>query len=146
MTMRTAADVLVARRLLAQESPSGADPAARAAAVAHAYEKLAERLSPLIGTAGVRALLARSVKLTKADFPCFATLVVPVDHADHSGATEQLAACLRTLEPEASSAAAAALFGCLLGLLNGFIGERLVQQILRGAFPAFETSVTKETE
>ncbi len=129
----------VARQLLALE---GAGP--EAALRVHA--RLAARLEPLIGVAGTRALLARSARLTAREHACFASLAVAP-----AGSTETIETRLRIClgehehEPAALAAAAAALCGTMLGLLTSFIGEPLVWQVLRGAFPAIEQSV-EETE
>lgn len=139
MTRRTPADVDVALRLLALEG-AGPDGALRV------YTRLAARLEPLIGAAGMRALTARSAKLIVSEYPRFASLV-----ADVPGSTktteERLQSCFseHLPEPQSAAAAAAALFGTLLGLLTSFIGEQLVWHVLRGAFPAIEQSA-KETE
>ena len=60
MTQATASDHDLARRMLSHES-AGGGAATHAAAAARVYERLADRLAPLVGAAGVRALLARSV-------------------------------------------------------------------------------------
>ena len=145
MTQATANDHDLAKRMLAHESAGGG--AAEHAAAARVYERLADRLAPLIGGAGVRALLARSVKLTKVDFPCFGDLVIPVEGHDHPRtAAPLIAACLGNLEPDATFDAAAALFASLLALLNSLVGEQLVRQILRSGFPVVDLSVGKETD
>lgn len=63
---------------------------------------------------------------------------------------ERLFACLRKLEATEAEAAATAVFGTFLGLLSSFIGEALVSQMLRGAFPAIDLGVAlgvaKETK
>jgi len=142
MTRPAAADVDVALRLLLLES-AGPDAGPDAAAL-RVYVRLAARLEPLIGVAGMRALMTRSAKLTVSDHPCFASLVV-----DWPGSTktteERLRVCFGDVQPEALSSAAAALYGTLLGLLASFIGEQLVWQVVRGAFPEIEQNV-KETE
>lgn len=136
MTRRSADDVAIAELLLAHEAGSGGDEPASAVRV---HDKLAARLSPLIGVAGMRALIERSAKLTRAEYPCFAA-------ATANGDSARLAACFAELEPAAVHGAAAALYGTLLGLLMSFIGERLVWQVLRSAFPAMPQSVPKETD
>ena len=146
MTQVTANDHDLARRMFAHES-AGGDAAMHAAAAARVYERLADRLAPLIGGAGVRALLARSAKLTMVDFPCFGDLVIPIEGHDHPrAAAPLLAACLGKLEPDATFEAAAALFASLLALLNSLVGERLMRQILSSSFTVIEQNVVKETD
>jgi hypothetical protein len=140
MTRRTPSDVDVAKRLLEHERPSGGSASERAAAAVRVYEKLFERLSPVIGVAGMRAVLARSATLTKVEFPCFEAGIGGDEPA------KLLHACLVTLDEAAATAGATALYATLLGLLNSFIGERLVWQVLRSAFPGIDESKPKETE
>jgi hypothetical protein len=146
MTRRTEADVDVALRLLALESGGGSRADDRAAAAVRVYERLADRLEPLIGIAGMRALLARSAKLTKVEFSCFEAIGVGDGSDNPTPSKERLRECFGELDPAVTSAAAAALYGTMLGLLISFIGERLVWQVLRSAFPAFERVVPKEIE
>ena len=146
MTRRTAADVDVALRLLALESASGGRADDFGAGAVRVYDRLAGRLEPLIGVAGMRALLARSAKLTKSEFPCFGALATSDITGPPTPAGETLRASFGELDPAATPAAAAALYGTLFGLLTSLIGERLVWQVLRSAFPAIEPSVPKESE
>lgn len=129
----------VALQLLALE---GAGPEA----ALRVHVRLAARLEPLIGVAGTQALLTRGAKLTAREHACFASLAVTPAGATET-TEERLRICLSVHEhePAALVAAAAALYGTLLGLLTSFIGEPLVWQVLRGAFPAIEQSV-QETE
>jgi len=123
----------VALRLLALEG-TGPDAALRV------YVRMAARLEPLIGVAGMRAILVRGAKLSVAQYPCFAALAV-----ESQGSTKTIEERLHAAFTEHEPLAAAALYGTLLGLLVSFIGEPLVWQVLRGAFPAIEQSA-KESE
>lgn len=145
MTKRTPADVEAAKRLLAHaESGRGGEDAAVAAGRVH--ERLSRRLSPLIGEAGMRALFARTVKLVTPEFPCFETFTAGREPpASPTAANEPLVACLSGLDHAVAAEAAAALYGTLLALLTALIGERLVAQVLRSAFPAIDVNV-KETK
>lgn len=151
MTRPTPADIALAARLLAHQRSASAgveDPAAAARlAVVRVYERLAERLSPLIGVAGLRALLARSARLRVQEYPCLGTLSGPVDATLPSpSVVEQLGTGFGDLDAVQVSEAAAALYGTFLGLLTSFIGERLVGQVLQSAFPALDHDIGKETE
>lgn len=66
------AQLELARRLLNRELWRTPDPEA---AVARFCEQLLLHLSPLVGTAGVHALLERSVKLTRAEHSCLAQFI-----------------------------------------------------------------------
>jgi hypothetical protein len=148
MTKRTTADVDAALALLACEGGTTGSAEERAAAAVRVYARLSERLVPLIGAAGTRAIIGRSVKLARAEFACFEGVAVGVERPDAPPmpTDHQLVAALRELEPAAASEAVAALFGTLIALLTSFIGERLVSQVLRGAFPEMDESGSKETE
>jgi hypothetical protein len=141
MTRATPSDIGIARRLLEHEPPAGPGANERAAAAVRVYERLFERLSPVVGVAGMRAILARSARLTKPQFACFEAASVASDLA-----AEHLRTCFLELEEADMTEAAAALYATLLGLLNAFIGERLVWQVLRSAFPGIEESKPEEKE
>lgn len=144
MTSRGAAHVEAARLMLAQEGGARETAPERAEAAVRVYERLSEVLSPLLGAAGVRALFARSVKVTNAEVSCFAEVHVSVELPDD--ACRQLLASLSKLEPALASEAAAALYANFLELLTAFVGDRLVWQVLRGAFPAIDQSGPKEMD
>jgi hypothetical protein len=130
-------DVEAAKRLLAFEGGTSGSAEECAVAVSRIYEKLRLQFAPLVGSAGFQALMSRSAKLTRNEFPCLA------ESATVESST-QLRDCLRTQEPGAIAATAAALLGAFLGLLKTFIGERLTTEVLRGAWPAIGESLFKE--
>jgi hypothetical protein len=140
MTGPSTAQVDRARRLLSVEGDLGASSDACASAAGRVYDKLSGQLVPLLSQAGVEALFARSAKLAGAGFPCIADL------ADGTDASTRLHACLRGLDPAAARQAAALLFGTLLELIVTFIGDRLTVQALRGAWPAIDETVPRETK
>jgi len=121
-------------RLLAHEREHGDRADDSAAAAGRVYDKLHEQLAPLIGTAGFRALLARSAQLTKGELACLGE-VATVESAT------TLRECLRRHAPAVARETAEALFGTFLALLTTFIGERLTAQVLRRAWPTLEGPV-----
>ena len=128
-----------ATRLLAHEgAASGADGAV-AAAAARVYDKLHAHLAPLVGTTGVQSLFVRSAKLTPDEFAGLADVSILEgstklrEHWQAQGST-------------VDAKAAAALFGNFLSLLTTFIGERLVTQVLRSAWPAIEEAPEETPE
>ena len=131
MSRPSAAQIERALRLLENEGHSGSSSEERSAAAAQVYDKLNAHLSPLLGPEGVRALFARSVKLSKPEIACLAEL------GGFDGA-EKLRACLQALDPQAATEAAAVLFGAFLDLITMFIGDRLTVQLLRKAWPTIE--------
>jgi hypothetical protein len=143
----TAADVEAAKQLLASQGSAIERPGEQLLLAARAYERLSDRLAPLIGAAGLEALLVRSVKLTKVDHPSLADYVVgeSTDGQDASPA-QRLRACLAAVDATVASSVVISLYGTLHGLLRALIGQELVRQILRSAFPAMNEDVQKEIE
>jgi hypothetical protein len=129
-----------ARRLLAHESAGKAEE--RAVAARRVYDTLLSSLAPIIGAAGVRALFARSVRLSLTEFPCLeAVLHVEAPDGDHG---QRLVECLRKLDAEAALEVATGLYAALLGLMAKFIGERMMWHLVARAFPAVDMSGLKE--
>ena len=125
-----------ASRLLASEGAS--ESSHEIAEVAgRVYDKLHAHLDPLLGAAGVRALLVRSAKLTEVEFPFLRTPTIQ--------GSMKLRECLREQEPTIAAAAAATLFGTFFALITTFIGERLTTQLLRSAWPTIEQMTPMET-
>jgi hypothetical protein len=132
-----AAQLDTARRLLALEgAASGADDSG-AAAAGRVYDKLHLHLAPLVGTFGVQSLFVRSAKLTPNEFAALAEVSVLEgstklrEHWDAPGSA-------------VDAESAAALFATFLSLLTTFIGERLVTQVLRSAWPTIEETAPRE--
>ena len=144
MTRRGPADIQVATRLLAIASTAGAVDGGLDAALS-VYEDLAARLEPLIGVAGMRALVTRSARLTAEEYPCFAALGVASGPESAAPSGERLSTSLRQLDAAAIRGAATAFYATFIALLTSLIGDALVSQVLRSAFPALEPNVPKET-
>jgi hypothetical protein len=125
------AQLSMARHLLAHEgAASGADDAV-AAAAARVYDKLHDHVAPLVGTIGVQSLFVRSAKLTPDEFAAFADVSIL------EGSTK-LREHWQAQGSAVDAKAATALFGNFLSLLTTFIGERLVTQVLRSAWPTIQ--------
>ena len=127
--------------LLAREQ-LGESVEERAAAAVRVYERLMLCLSPLVGASGVRALFARSVVLTTAEYPFFAG----ANFERPEAAVTTLQASLRGQHPEAVLHGAAALFGALITLLETYVGERVTAQVLRSAWPDLAEMPPKEAK
>ena len=130
----------LAKRLLAREVEVLHDPAAAAASL---YTRMLAQLAPLIGRAGVHALLLRSAKLTCTEHPCLAEFTSFAMHKEPQAVTShagQLRVCLQAQLPFITMEPAEVLFGNLLSLLAAFIGDRLTAQVLEDAWPS--TSAT----
>ena len=115
-----------ARQLLAHEAGTAGETAA-----VRVFDKLSERLTPLLGAAGVQLLFVRSAKLTQGELsPAVPTTIL----GDGAKVRELLAA----RDPALSADTATTLFANFLTLITTFIGERLTLQVLRGAWPNLE--------
>jgi hypothetical protein len=141
------AHIEAAKRMLAEEGANGGNVGEPAAAAGRVYDALFEALAPVIGAAGFRAIFARSVKLTTAKDPRLAELPGLTERlqGNESGARHVIV-CLSKLEPAAASEAATGLYATLFGLMTNFIGEQLVMQIVKTAFPSVNEIRSKETE
>jgi len=135
----------VARQMLLHDSAGEVTSAACAVSTARALELLQERLAPLVGTAGMRALFARAVKVTHLEFAELAPVrAAMVDEKVH--AAETLTEALDGLDSASAWAAATALFTNFLELTSSLIGERLVFVILQRAFPNIDVVAKQESE
>lgn len=131
----------MARATLLLQHEGAADGAAECAeAAGRVYDKLDAHLGPLLGSAGVRALLGRSAKLTQGRFSFLEGAVVE--------SSTTLRECLQARDAAVATESAAVMFGTFFTLLTMFIGERLTTQALRRAWPTIEQmapSTTAET-
>jgi hypothetical protein len=133
----------VFRRMLTREAGTGANAPAIAAAARRLCERFAERLTPLIGNAGVAAICARSLHLSQRNVPGLAPLRASAP-GDAPFALLQLS--LEQQEPAAATDAAVALLATVSELLALFIGESLTTRLLREAWPDdFADDITEET-
>lgn len=124
-----------ARNLLAREGGESAENCA--AGAGRILDTLRAHLVPLIGTAGVDALLLRSAKLVKGEFAW-------LEESEAIQSSAALRECLRTREAGAAREAAAALFGTFFTLLITFIGERLTAEILQAAWPSLDAEAVPQ--
>jgi len=135
----------IAERLLTQFAVDGVTAETCAAAVGSVHQELHCRLAPLVGAAGMSALLARSVRVTCRAFP--ALLEFPSGTLGEStNAGEQLGLLLCKMPHAQAWKAATALYANLLGLTSSLIGERLVLMVLKRAFASVDVSAQQESE
>ena len=127
----------LAKLLLKQESSGPSDPPVNAAVSVR--DKLVAELSPLLGDAGVRALLGRTQRIVQLDLPN-----LKGTHLFESGSA--LRAGLEPLAPAAAAETAALVFGTFLSLLSNFIGERLTFQALRHVWPNVQKQFPRESD
>ena len=114
-----------------------AAPNAKTAA-SRVYDKLHERMDPLVGVAGVQLLFVRSAKLAQGEFAWLAEVSIL------EGSTK-LRERLQTQDPAIAPESVVNLFGIFFALVTTLIGERLTTQILRAAWPTIEDAAPTET-
>jgi len=120
------------RRMLVRDVGAGANAPAIAAAARRLCERFAERLTPLIGDAGVAAICARSLHLTQRSVRG----LTPVGESVQEDAPFAfLQRSLEQQEPAAATEAAVAVLATASELLASFIGEGLTTRLLREAWP-----------
>ena len=131
----------VARKLLARARGTDAQSSEEVAAdAAEAWMKLAQHLSPLVGDAGVLALLDRSLTLTRKSFQWLPTAeAVPRDPP-----WTQLRDALEQQELNVAIEASVALMSTFIRLLGRFLGEALALRLLHEVWPEIATT-QKET-
>jgi hypothetical protein len=133
----------IARRLLASTAGGGASDD-DAAAAGRVYDTLWRALAPVVGDAGVRALLARSLRVSGREFPCLAEIRVELPSSEKNASIgAHIASCLRKHDPALAAAAAVDLYATFLALLARLVGEALTLQILRMADPAIQVEETE---
>jgi hypothetical protein len=130
--------VVLAGSLVAHERAQG-DVSDRIAAT-RTITKIFSELVPLIGSAGVLALFARSVLDAKATSKTLGAIVITVDSIE--AARAELDRCFAATPDAEVVEAGTVLASSLLALLSTFIGERLTLQLLQNAWPMI--AVVKE--
>ena len=139
MKQPSPAQVEKARRLLAHEGAASSAEDGAAAAAGRVYDKLHAHLAPLLGVIGVQSLFVRSAKLTSGEFSGLAEVSI-------LEGSEKLREHLQARGSAGDVDSAATLFGSFLELLTTFVGERLVTQVLRSAWPTIEETAPRETK
>lgn len=125
------------RWLLAHEG-AGDSAYAWATAAARVYDNLHAYLDPLLGVAGVQALLVRSARMARGEFAWLEVAAL--------GDSTKLCECLQAQDLAVASGSAVALFDNFFALITAFIGERLTSQVLRSAWPTFDEKESGETK
>ncbi len=139
----------IARCLIAAERRGAPSDVGLAEASVRAFDKLFACLAPIIGSAGVRSILVRSLKLTAAAFPELATVASPVDRG--AMPADLLALLHAYVDSDDNGTAKAAemitaLSATFVALLGSLVGEGLTARILASAWPdVFAAKLSKET-
>lgn len=128
----------LAKRLLASER--GGDGGMPGSSVVCVCAKLGIVLSKLAGAAGYRSLLSRALVLAQAFAPALKSV-----HVSPDGTLEGLAEAKAATSNEELELGEIAIVVQLLSLLRTFIGEPLVQQLVKEAWPAIDPTSSTDS-
>ncbi len=127
---------LAARRVLLHEAAGRAEPAALAEAADRADARLRGRLVDLIGAIGYAALIARAVRLARAEVPVLERVTGDMGAEGGLWGVRELTEDARISgDPAEAEAALTAILAHVIGLLIMFIGEDLALRLVREAWP-----------
>ncbi len=107
------------------------DPKQIPDAAARAYGRVAGTLESILGPAGVRALMARSLKVVRVEH---SPLSSPSQISELVHGPEQLRAWLLAVPEEARLQASSAFFAAFSGLLITLLGESLAGRLLEAGW------------
>ncbi len=127
----------VAKRLLG-ELPPDATSAHVADRAVDAYAQLSSHMARLLGEAGIRVLLKRSILLASARFPWLAG----VSRSENASALRD---ALVLQDPVAVTDAFVAILFGFVGLLEKLIGEPLVKRLIDEVWPGIFAQAAKDT-
>ena len=109
------------------------------AALTSVYERLGRMMSVVVGDAGYRAILSRSLRKAAAAHPCLAGVVLSESDAPF----EPVLTRLQTEDPTAIRAAAIAILTNFIVLLGTLIGAELTLTLIGREWPGPTTSLSR---
>ncbi|MDP2817608.1 MAG: hypothetical protein Q8O29_04900 [Polaromonas sp.] len=119
-----------AGRLIAHETKGNKSSATKPPAAFLVFEKLRPHLANLMGNAGFRALLSRSLGLANAEVPWLRAV-----HVKSDGSLDGLDELEAQVGQDEFSEGRVVLLAVLLGLLAAFIGEKLTLHLVHEVWP-----------
>ena len=128
MTSPNPAFQSTAQRLILDAATGHEDAAAIGIAAENVFQALYAHLARLIGVMGFRALLARSLRLSRPGLPALARVEVRPE-----GTIAGLAEALTSQSPAEALAVPAALLARFLELLAAFVGDDLALHLVDDA-------------
>jgi len=131
--MSTESSVLTVLATSLVEHECAQHHASERAAATRTIAKIFFELVPLIGSAGVLALFARSVLAAKPQCKALEGFVLTHDSID--AACTEIDRCFAAIPVADVARTGAALVASFLALMSMFIGERLTLQLLQNAWP-----------
>jgi hypothetical protein len=132
----------MAERVFAETAGKGDDVDEALAAFANVYERLERVLSSVLGDAGYRAILVRSLRKAEAMHPCLEGITL----VEAGTFLEPLRIRLRQEEPVTIREASVTLTTYFIELLWTLIGADLTLKLLRRAWPEDITSALNLSE
>ena len=117
--------------ILQQEAGQDADANTVVAAASRLYDRLARQLRPLMGAAGVDAITARSLHLTRREFPWLQDFPDPTDSG---GPCAHTRLCLERQDAAMAADATVAGLATLVALLTALIGHGLTRRLVQVAW------------
>lgn len=126
----------VARVIVTHEIGGEVDADRVAAGVERACKLLAHHLARLVGEAGIRALVERSLTLSRVQYPWLPG--ARTGTSDPPWTT--LRSALQAQPPDAALEGSVVLVATLLGLLGRLIGERLVLRLVLEVWPQADSA------
>ena len=124
-----------AKHLIDHEAEGGQSPESDLPVAFRACEKLRSHLTTLMGKAGFRALLARSLALGAVEAPWLGTVSVRAD-----GGWQGLEGLDASDDNNQVAEGGVVLLARLLGLLTTFIGEPLTMRLVSEIWPELPLS------
>ena len=134
----------VTRLVIHEAGGDGANSQDLAAASGRLLDRLSERLSVIIGRAGVEAIFLRAMKVRKVDFPFLDERMFAREQDGHVG--DVLRTCLHEQTSDTVREASVMLFATFGGLLATIVGEKLAWSLLRDVWPETLRSETEFEE
>jgi hypothetical protein len=119
--------------VLREEAGQDADASTVAAAASRLYDRLVEQLTPLIGARGVDAIVARSLHLTRREFPWLQEFP---DSGDSDGVCAENRLRLEQQDAATAADATAVALATLVALLVALIGRALTGRLVQAAWSA----------
>ncbi|MDB6025901.1 MAG: hypothetical protein JWM68_2124 [Verrucomicrobiales bacterium] len=120
----------LAQRIVTYETKASKSPQAKATAVFQLFDELRPHLTPLMGSAGYAALLARALAITKAESITLSEVQVKAD-----GTLDGFDKLHVQIGPEEILNNMTLMLAHLLSLLVTFIGEDLTLRLLSEGWP-----------
>jgi hypothetical protein len=133
-----AAQSTTASRLLSHESEADNSSTGGTTPAGRVYAKLSVHLVPILGKAGVQALMGRSFKLAQVELSEF-------DEASLSERATRLSDWFDTRNSDTEAESTAAVLANFFSLLTTFIGAKLTTELLRKAWPDVQGLAVSET-